>query len=321
VTVDVVLLSASHDPGDERAMRAFLPLVRQTGGCAFAPATADDLKRLLQAEQFVDLRLRAPAQRIIRDGEAEALKKWLAFSANVPVALPFRQSDPLRALQLAAFQTAPPRSFCDARILKEMQICIDNGFMAYAAVDSILDWRVFLPAPLSGAAHGRVFWPIAVSFRPDYPYVAPTFRFLALPPLPNVSALGRVRNNVIETYHPRFHIARILQSIQALFQAPDPLIPYSQDSAADGCPWNPEDYGELIAAGCANVWVPLPDLDYLPFVCGGILTGGPPLPPRTKAADLSPRSYSMISWKKLGEVVTVGGGIIAPEEQRYFQGN
>jgi ubiquitin-protein ligase len=200
-----------------------------------------------------------------------------------------------------------------------MQICSENGFPAYAAADGILDWCVLIRGPLPGTSHQCVHWPLAITFRPDYPYAAPVFRFLALPPLKNVSEIGRVCSRAIDAYHPRTRIAGLLIHIQGLFDTPDDSVPYSMDSAAESAPWKVADYDSLIAAGTVDPWLPLPDLEYLHFVVGDIATGGTPLPKRKRPTDLALHAYSQLTGRRIdGCPVEVHGIVIAPDEEKFF---
>jgi ubiquitin-protein ligase len=265
------------------------------------------------------MRFRARPRAVKKDADGRIVRKWIGFSERVVGVLPYRQEDVLRSLELAAAQAPTPRSFCDERILKEMQICVEAGFRAYAAVGSVREWRVYVRGPIPGTDHEQVFWALAISFPGDYPFIAPSFRFLSIPPLRNVSSFGRVRNRCIEEYHPRIHIAAILVSIQQLFYSSDPIGPYSQCSAEETVKWKGEEYDALIAAATVEPWLPLPDLDRLPFACGGILTGGSPLPPRRKKADLTFRRCSQISWKKIaGDPIAIGGVAVTQDETKYF---
>jgi ubiquitin-protein ligase len=202
-----------------------------------------------------------------------------------------------------------------------MQICAENGFLIYAAVGTLAQWRAFIPAPIPGANHAPVLWELAIVFRADYPYTAPVFRFLSVPPLKSVSALGRVRIRVVENYHPRFRVAALLKCIQNLFQTPEQIIPFAQDSRGDRIAWNPEDYDELIMAGTTDPWLPLPDLEYRRLIGGAILGCEVKAQPRKrkKAADLSLGPFSQLSWRRIVEPpLEVNGIVIAPDERKFF---
>jgi ubiquitin-protein ligase len=78
------------------------------------------------------------------------------------------------------------------RIFEEMQICIDEEITVHCAKQSIFEWRAFVPRPLPGSGLDEVLWVLAISFKPDHPHTVPMFRFLSIPALRSVSALGYV---------------------------------------------------------------------------------------------------------------------------------
>jgi ubiquitin-protein ligase len=201
-----------------------------------------------------------------------------------------------------------------------MQILRDEGFPVFALASSILVWHIFVPAPLPGTDVARVFWDLLVVFPLDYPYVPPVYRFMSVPPLKNVSPAGRVRNAVIDGYHPRQHIATVVKSIQALFKKEDSAAIATLESAADKPAFDVAKYDELLACRTAEPWLPLPDMDYLAIAYGEVLTGGKALPARRKKPDLGVHAYSQISSKKInGEPAIIHGIVIDPDEKRYFK--
>jgi hypothetical protein len=156
-----------------------------------------------------------------------------------------------------------------------------------------------------------------IQFRYDYPYSPPVFRFLSIPPLVNVSAIGRVRSTLIDRYHMRFHIATILLSIQRLFDQPDPAT--SSLNPQEGPAWDPSHYDTMIAQADEHPWLPLPEVDYLAVLGGTILGGGAPVPPRKKKARLEPRTYSQMSGRKTDQPITFNGIVLHPDEVVWFQ--
>jgi ubiquitin-protein ligase len=320
VILDAVVLCTTDDDSDLDFRLSVLTLSLNSGGCAFCPKSLEEIVRFIRKEEFADLAFRRPIvarSSPVPDSALTVATPFLSFTTRVPPHIPYKAGDPLRTLGRAMYETPAPRTFCAARILSEMQICAEAGFAPYAAADSVFQWRVHIPGPLPGTAR-TVFWPLAVKFRADYPHSAPTFRFLALPPLPNVSALGRVRNKAIDGYHPRVRIAVILHSIQALFSGHESSTPYSVDSAVDRVRWRPEDYDALVAARTRDPWIPLPALEYIPLIAGEITAAAGQPPARAKPADLRPHVYSQLSWRKIDASSGVLEGVLIGRDEERF---
>jgi ubiquitin-protein ligase len=318
VVIDAILLETSGDALDAKLIAAILPFAFHSGGCCFYPRSTEEAVRFIQKEEFVDTSLRKVERRSsavpIENAEFESVLKWLAFSQKVPVALRWSHSATLLTFERTVFEHADAKSCRVRRILDEMQICVENGFIVYSHEKSIGEWRVFLPRDLNGR---RVYWDLLVQFRHDYPYSPPVFRFLSIPPLANVSPIGRVRSTLIERYHMRFHIATILLSIRRLFDEPDPATP-SLDPQ-EGPAWDPSHYDTLIAQVVEHPWLPLPEVNYLAVFGGTILGGSAPVPPRKKKAGLEPRTYSQMSGRKTDRPINVNGIVLHPDEAVWFQ--
>jgi ubiquitin-protein ligase len=319
VILDAVLLCTTDDNSDQDFRMSVLALSLNSRGCAFCPKSLEEVARFIRKEEFADLAFRRPTVARSSPVPARAFTvatQFLSFTTKVPCDIPYKPGDSLRTLPRALRETPVPHTFCAARILAEMQICAESGFAPYAAADSIRHWRVHIPGPLPGGAR-TVYWPVIVRFRPDYPYSAPSFHFLALPPLPNVSALGRVRCAALDAYHPRTHIALLLRAIQGLFASADPNAPYSLDSAVERPRWRAEDYDALVAARTRDPPLPLPVLEYLPLIAGEIADAAAP-PRPAKNADRAPRVYSQLSCKKIeGSPGLLDGVLIALDEEKY----
>jgi ubiquitin-protein ligase len=323
IVLDAVLLRTSDDDTDHRCHAEVLPFALHSGGCCFCPKSVEEALGFIRKEEFVDLTFRGQGHRRhrhlpLQPGEVAAVTKWITFTAQIPSYMPYKRLDHLRTFDFVAHSMQHRRSYCITRILREMQICIDAGFPAFVT-ETILAWRVFMQAPLAGSDRASVYWVMNITFRTDYPYTAPTFRFLSLPPLKNVSALGRVRTSVTDNYHPRMHVAAILKHIQAGFETPEQLPPYAGDAAADNIKWNHADYETLVASGTVDPWLPIPDMEYLPIVAGDIEKNVSSVPPGKKKTDLSICAYSQLTWKKIeGTAETCEGSVIAPGEQKFF---
>jgi ubiquitin-protein ligase len=145
-----------------------------------------------------------------------------------------------------------------------MLLCANAGVPVFAIGQGIDNWRVLLEGPLPGIEGKRVFWDLVVSFGGDYPYTTPAFRFLSVPPLRQVSNMGRVRTSLLQKYHPRIHVIKLLNSVVELFEKDDGAP--AEEPPFGELKWAPEDYDRLTKKACDDPILPLPDPDYLPIV-------------------------------------------------------
>jgi ubiquitin-protein ligase len=315
IVLDAIVLPSTDGapPADLVAMAA------AAGGVALCPRTFEEALALVRKEEFADLRCRGRANTVgVRT--FRAAKKWVSYTVSIPKVEFYRQSEQLKTIEKVNADIPSERSYGQARMLTEIEIVRDEGFPVYGIGNSVSAWHVFVPGPLPGTNNKKVFWDLLIVFPPDYPYVAPVYRFLSVPPLKNVSPFGRIRAKATEYYHPRMHIATVVKEIQKLFWEVDPLVPATIETAADKPAFDAAQYEELIAKKVIDPWLPLPDMEYLAIAYGDILCDGAALPLRKKKPDLSPHVYSQLSWKKIiGEPLNWQGVIIAQYEERFFQ--
>jgi hypothetical protein len=93
VILDVVILRTTEDKISNELQSAISPFALKTGGFVFCCG-------LDHAD-------------------------WIQPSGFGAVKKSFKPSEPLRTFALTVCQTLEPRSFCDAQIVKEIQICIE----------------------------------------------------------------------------------------------------------------------------------------------------------------------------------------------------
>jgi hypothetical protein len=159
VVIDAILLETSSDALDSKLVAAILPFAFHSGCCCFYPRSTEEALRVIQKEEFVDLSLRKVERRLsalpIEKAEFASVLKWLTFSQKVPVALPWSHTATLLSFERTVFEHADAKSCQVRRILDEMHICVENGFIVYSHEKSIGEWRVFLPlASMDGPSTG-----------------------------------------------------------------------------------------------------------------------------------------------------------------------
>jgi hypothetical protein len=310
IIIDCFLLATAED---EDVNNCLLPLAYYSGGCCFRPTRIDDSISIVRKEEFVDLSLRdlSRCRRTITASDVAVAARYLQFSEKVPFRLKYKQSDELRTYERIFSETAPPHSHVTARIFDEMRICIDAGFVALAL--SLVEWRVFI-------RQSSVLWDLLVAFPHGYPHVAPVLRFLSVPPLANVSAVGRVTNSAITAYHPRTHIATLLRSVEALFAREDAKArPLDQDTGVDAVKWDIGEWEGMIKARADTRWLPVPAVEYVALYGGPVKVGGAAAPKRAKAANLGDKVWSQGTWRRVvGAPVEVNGNLVDSSEVTMF---
>jgi hypothetical protein len=238
IVLDIILTGnaigeAQASKFESTALNFLFPLCYSSRGRMFHPLNEGELKgitKLLNSEAFANLRVRMLllAPRILNVAEIthlhELQRELLVFVRDVPVDIPFRQSDTRVEIDdefTVNDGVASPygRERIAAEILERKQ----SGYPIWVIKNKVGHFRVLILAPLEVHDDSfTVYWDLAMSFPPDYPYCNPVFRFLSVPPLKSVSPLGLI------TVTQHSCVSMTLASIHSLFARPDEWIPQEQ---------------------------------------------------------------------------------------------
>jgi hypothetical protein len=235
IVLDAIIL-ANPPLGDKYKpefgfLRSVCPICRFTGGSACIPKSKSDADRFVRRDEFVDLSVRKiepGRQPPVVNADFDVVDIWGSVPRRIVAKHPFEQSERLVG-------GAAPKGFRARRIVKEFGLCRGVGLHVYECGGKFDYWRVFvaahdveMPGVTAGdiAAHDVIVvdgdsgngksiirWDLAVTFPPDYPFIPPVFRFVAVPKgVAGVSELGLV--SPAEDYHPKIRVAQLIIDIQ-----------------------------------------------------------------------------------------------------------
>ena len=87
---------------------------------------------------------------------------------------------------------------------------------------SLTEWECEIDGPMDTIWQGGKFR-LSITFPPDYPFKAPSVRFLTPMYHPNISTAGLIcLDLLIDRWLPSFHVASLLVSIRSFLDDPNP---------------------------------------------------------------------------------------------------
>ncbi|OZJ02596.1 Ubiquitin-conjugating enzyme E2-20 kDa [Bifiguratus adelaidae] len=114
-----------------------------------------------------------------------------------------------------------------------MQLMMSNspGISAFPEADNMLQWKGTITGA-SGTVYEGLSFKISMSFPQDYPYSAPTIRFISPCYHPNVDTSGNICLDILkEKWSAVYNVQSILISLQSLLGEPNNDSPLNGDAA------------------------------------------------------------------------------------------
>lgn len=127
-----------------------------------------------------------------------------------------------------------------------LQMSSTPGISAFPVSDAnILHWTGTIEGP-SGTFYEGLKYKISIDFPNNYPYSAPTIKFISLMWHPNVDMSGNICLDILkEKWSAVYNVQSILLSLQSLLGEPNNKSPLNAQ-AAQLYDQNPEEYKRLL---------------------------------------------------------------------------
>eukprot|EP00271_Cylindrocystis_brebissonii_P004184 TRINITY_DN1573_c0_g1_i1.p1 TRINITY_DN1573_c0_g1~~TRINITY_DN1573_c0_g1_i1.p1 ORF type:complete len:178 (+),score=19.17 TRINITY_DN1573_c0_g1_i1:94-627(+) len=116
--------------------------------------------------------------------------------------------------------------------LMALMTCSDPGIAAFPEGDNMFLWAATIHGP-SGTVYESLKYKLNIQFPTDYPFKAPTVKFLTFCFHPNVDQYGNICLDILkEKWTSAYDVRTILLSLQSLLGEPNNDSPLNTQAAA-----------------------------------------------------------------------------------------
>lgn len=117
------------------------------------------------------------------------------------------------------------------REFRELRNNPPHGVSADLVDDDITHWTAIITGP-SGTAYEGGLFKLDIKFSDDYPFKAPSARFLTKVYHPNVNGSGSICLDILKNqWSPALTMDKVLISISSLLETPNPDDPLDSEAA------------------------------------------------------------------------------------------